>query len=190
MSIRKKLRADLLAPIAKHREQVEAIKAVPDSPASEAEFAELRACLVTVREDPESIPAVTDKICSQSVRLTAVAIHLTREWDQGIANRLTEHWDELSADTQAELINSVHSRLLILREQVRRVHAQSEEQIDETVDGLVLMLDGLPVGVHLKLTEAVFRGELKGCIVKLIKKLVMLQAEWPEMVESELESAL
>ena len=190
MSLRNQIRADLLAPIAQHREIVVAITAVPYSPASEAEFRQLKAYFVTVRDDPETIPAVTGQIFDHSVRLPAVAIHLTRECDKGVANGLTAHWDELSADTQAELTNSLYGRLLVLRETARRVHAQSEEQIDETVDELISKVDSLPVAIREQLIETTVSGQLNISLVHLIKKLHMLQSEWPEMMKAELEGAL
>ena len=156
----------------------------------EAELQELRACLVTVREDPESIPAVTDQLFGHSVRPAAVAIHLTRECDQGVPNGLTEHWDKLNADTQTALRNSLYGRMVVLREQARRVHTQSNEQIDETIDGLVLILEGLPTKIGMTLETAILSGALQARSVELIQKLDMLRCEWPEMMEYELDAAL
>ena len=190
MNIRQQLRADLLAPIAQHLELVGTIKSVPDSPASEVEIIELTDCLVTIRDDSKCIPAVIGKIFAHSVRFTAVAIHLLRTCDQGVTNGLTEHWDALNANTQAQLTYSLSGRLLVIRERGRHAHNLSDEQIEETVQELMQRLGELPLAIREKLIETSEGGQLNISLVLLIQKLHMLQSEWPEMMAVELESVL
>lgn len=190
LSIRDRLRDELLAAAGRHHALVAAIRSVSQQPPTYHEVSGLTKQLEVVLPDSKNISAAADQIYSGSLRSAAIAIHLTHQCALGIENDFSFHWQGLQPDVRVGITKALTDRLLVLRERAVAIHNVSEADITRAIDELIEKLDALPLSIRTKLIDAILADAITVSLVTLINKLYMLTAEMPDQVEVELRGAM
>ena len=189
LSIRDKLRDELLAPAGRHHTLVAAIRSVSQQPPTDNEISILANHLNGLSPDDRALNAAANQIFSGTVRSAAIAIHLTHQCTQGMENGLSTHWQRLHPNVQTGIADALTDRLLVLRERAAAIHNASEADINRTIEELMEKINALPLTIRTALTDAILADAISVSPVVLISKLDMLTAEMPEQVVAELRSA-
>ena len=190
MSVSDKLYQDLMSTVSEHRQLVAEIESISSMPPTNQEIGSLVGSLDGLSCDRRDISRAVDRIFSGPVRATAIAIHLTRQCDQGIENALSTHSRQLQPAVRSGLAKGLTARLLVLRERAAAIHNTREADVKTTIDKLIDKLESLPLPIRTNLTDAILADALVVSSVMLINKLHMLLAEMPDQVESEMLSAI